>query len=88
MSEQGGDFLEARDEPWDQETMDAIIGVFENAAVQLRELMHPYRVNVFRPGEFTVDRYGVNDEYVFALLVPMVGPPEFWRQAATKDRRD
>ena len=89
MSAQGDDWTESLIREIlpeaSQEQIEAVLAVLANAATDMRTVAGwPSRLHLFRPGEYMVDGRPW-EEYVCALMVPVKGPVDLWRQVIRRE---
>jgi hypothetical protein len=87
VSAQGDDFF--------AETVRRQLGEFDLTEAQFNEIIEtlitcarqlqaqgvPVRLHTFSPGQYLIDGHQ-HEEFIFSLLIPVVGPPDVFRQAA------
>jgi hypothetical protein len=89
VSAQGADFFgetvrrQLGEFDLDPEQIEQILAVVENCGRRLQQMGVPVRLHTFSPGQYLIDGKQ-HEEFVFSLLVPVVGPPDLWRQAARR----
>jgi hypothetical protein len=84
VSAQGGEFVELpRSLEADQEAVEQIIEVFRNAQHELRDIGYPTILHVIAPGDLASNG---PERHLFALVGPVAGVVDLWRQAARRSR--
>jgi hypothetical protein len=93
MSGQGAEFpLEPVRHEASQEQINEVQTILDFAAAAIREHGWPVRMLVFPPGSMIIRDTPFpptqNDVYVYALMLPVAGPVDLWRQHANRDKRE